>query len=108
MLGVDGDTVLGYWWAHAFLGQDSLGSLNGPLPFVIMKEPYPISPFYLQTPQDSAEIVINQFLIEDTLMFNWDMTTTANNLPLLYRLTFNDSLGYVNNDSALFFSKIRF
>ena len=23
MLGVDGDTVLGYWWAHAFLGQDS-------------------------------------------------------------------------------------
>ena len=103
MLGVDGDTVLGYWWAHAFLGQDSLGSLNGPLPFVIMKEPYPISPFYLQTPQDSAEIVINQFLIEDTLMFNWDMTTTANNLPLLYRLTFNDSLGYVNNDSALFY-----
>ena len=51
-----------------------------------MKEPYPISPFYLQTPQDSAEIVINQFLIEDTLMFNWDMTTTANNLPLLYSL----------------------
>ena len=27
MLGVDGDTVLGYWWAHAFLGQDSLGLL---------------------------------------------------------------------------------
>ena len=108
MLGVDGDTVLGYWWAHAFLGQDSLGALNGPLPFVIMKEPYPISPFYLQTPQDNAELVINQFLIEDTLIFNWDMTTTANNLSLLYRLTFNDSLGYVNNDSALFFSKIRF
>ena len=41
MLGVDGDTVLGYWWAHAFLGQDSLGAINGPLPFIIMKEPYP-------------------------------------------------------------------
>ena len=102
MLGVDGDTVTGYWWAHALLGQDSLGALNGPLPFVIMKEPYPIAPFYLQTPLDSAEIVINQFLIEDTLTFNWDITTTLNNLPLLYRLTFTDSLDYVNNNSALF------
>ncbi|MFL3007284.1 MAG: T9SS type A sorting domain-containing protein [Candidatus Neomarinimicrobiota bacterium] len=102
MLGVDGDTVLGYWWVHALLGQDTLGALNGPLPLVIMKEPYPISPFYLQTPQDSAVVVINQFLIEDTLTFDWEMTTTTNNLPLQYRLTFNDSLGYVNNDSALF------
>ena len=100
MLGVDGDTVLGYWWVHALSGQDSMGALNGPLPFVIMKEPYPIQPFYLVEPLDSAAILIDHLLIEDTLKFGWEMTETDNNLPLNYKFMFSDTLGYVNNDSA--------
>ena len=100
MLGVDGDTVLGYWWVHALSGQDSMGALNGPLPFVIMKEPYPIQPFYLAEPLDSAAILIDHLLIEDTLKFGWEMTETDNNLPLNYKFMFSDTLGYVNNDSA--------
>ena len=102
MLGVDGDTVSGYWWVHALIGQDTLGSLNGPLPFVIMKEPYPIGSFYLFEPQDSASLLIDHMLIEDTLKFNWGITETENDLPLNYNLTFTDTSGYVNNDTAFF------
>jgi len=102
MLGVDGDTVLGYWWVHALADNDTLGSLNGPLPLVIMKEPYPLSPFYLQNPLDSATVNIDQSIINDTLQFHWTETTTENDIPIEYRLTFNDTSGFVNNDSSLF------
>ena len=105
MLGFDSDTILTHWWVHAMLGQDTLGTLNGPLPFVIMKEPYPISRFNLLAPDDSSMVFVNNLLIEDSLKFNWDFSETENNLPLKYSLTFYDSLGYVNSDSVFFLFK---
>ena len=103
MLGVDGDTVSGYWWGSCFIRSRYTWNTQWPAPICYYERTLPDwIVFYLLEPQDSASMLIDHMLIEDTLKFNWELTETENDLPLNYNLTFTDTSGYANNDTALF------
>ena len=93
----------GDWQVTASNGTDYIESLNGPFEFSIeidSVEIIPLAPFSLMGPGDSAEIIINHEIINDTLVFNWTESFNLFGDSTTYRLSFIDSSGFLNNDSS--------
>ena len=99
-------TISGNWDVTASNGVDLVESINGPLQINIEVDSsgiIPISPFYLEDPENSTIVHIDQNSINDTLLLDWSESFSFYGDSIMYSLEFVDSLGLVNNDSILSF-----
>ena len=98
------DTLSGYWWVKTMNPyEDTLMSSNGPMEFTIVRDTNltTYSEFYINTPTQNTDYMIDQTTLNDTVLFSWDACENIYGDTITYLVDFESSFGTILIDTML-------